>query len=97
MWMVFTHGIAHDTGAFAVRRVRGDAQFVHGKEDAALHGLLAVRDFRERAALHHRHRVFEIGLRSVAREREGAVFLGLPFGRGAYRNLFSFGRLQLLL
>ena len=42
MGMIFTKAVAHDAGAFAVRGIRGDAQFVHGKEDAALHGLHAV-------------------------------------------------------
>ena len=40
--MVFTQAVAHDAGALAVGLVRGDAQFVHGVEDAALHGLQAV-------------------------------------------------------
>ena len=40
--MVFTKAVAHDTGAFAVRLVRGGAQLHHGVQDAALDRLEAV-------------------------------------------------------
>ena len=40
--MVFTKAVAHDTGALAVRLVRGGAQLHHGVQDAALDRLEAV-------------------------------------------------------
>ena len=42
MWVVFAQAVAHDAGAFPVGLVGGVAQFVHGKQNAPLHGLQAV-------------------------------------------------------
>ena len=94
--VVFAEHVTHDAGGLHALRIKFEPHAVHVDENAALHRLLAVRNLRKRTALHHRHRVFEIGLGRVAREREGAVFLGLSFGRGAHRDLFGLSRLQFL-
>ena len=45
--MIFTHGIADDTGAFSVRLVRPVVQLYHGIEHTPLHRLQAVPDIRK--------------------------------------------------
>ena len=40
--MVFAQAVAHNAGALAVGLVRAQAQFMHGIQNAALHGLEAV-------------------------------------------------------
>ena len=42
MGMVFAHGVPGHAGRLFVWLVRGVAQFHHGVEDAALHGLEAI-------------------------------------------------------
>src|SRR5699024_11314070 len=40
--MIFTHGIADDTGAFTVRFIRAVVLFDHGIQNSSLHLLLSV-------------------------------------------------------
>ena len=40
--MVFAQAVAHNAGALAVGLVRAQAQFMHGIQNAALHGLQAI-------------------------------------------------------
>ena len=47
--MVFAQAIAHDARALAVRLIRRKAQFLHGVENAALHGLESVLHARQGA------------------------------------------------
>ena len=60
--MVIAGSVATDLGAFAVAAVRGQAEVVHGHEDAALHGLEAIAHIRQRARDDHAHRVVEVRL-----------------------------------
>ena len=55
--MIFTKHVAHDTGGFAVRLVRRNAQLDHGIENAPVHGLQAVPHVRQGAADDDRHGV----------------------------------------
>ena len=58
--MVFTHGISHDTGAFAVWFVIADAQLVHVIESAPLDRLEPVPYIRQGAGDDHAHGVIDI-------------------------------------
>ncbi len=58
--MVVARSVAGDLGALAVRAPRGEAQVVHGDQDAALRRLQAVAAVGQRARHDDRHRVVEI-------------------------------------
>ena len=73
--MVVAGGVAADLGAFAVAAVGGEAEVVHGHQDAALYGLQAVAHVGQRARDDHAHRVVEIGL----------LHLGFDIDRQQYR------------
>src|SRR5579859_3577068 len=60
--MVVAGGVAANLRAFPVAAVGGQAEVVHGHEDAALHGLEAVANVGQRARDDDAHRVVEIGL-----------------------------------
>jgi hypothetical protein len=51
-----------DLGAFAVGLRGSEAELVHAKKDAAVHGLQAVADVGQRTADDHAHGVIEVGL-----------------------------------
>ena len=53
-----------------------EAHAVHRIKDAALHGLHAVEDIGQRAALDDRQGIFEISARGVARQGQFAVDFG---------------------
>ena len=57
MGMVFAQHVAHDAGALAKRLVGRHAQFVHGVQDAPVHGLEAVAHIRQGTVDDDRHRV----------------------------------------
>ena len=42
MGVILAQTVSHNAGAFAVWLVRGQAQLMHGEEDAPLNGLQAV-------------------------------------------------------
>ena len=73
--MVVAGSVAADFGAFAIAAVRGQAEVVHGYEDAALNGLEAVAHVWQRASDDHAHRVVEIGF----------LHLGFDIDRQEYR------------
>ena len=59
--VILAEHIAHDAGAFAVRPIRCQAQFVHRVEDAALHRLEAIAGIGQGPTHDHAHRVLEVG------------------------------------
>ena len=59
--MVFTHGIADDTGAFSVRLVRTVVQLDHGVKHAPLHGLQSVSHIRKGPGCDDAHGVVDVG------------------------------------
>ena len=75
--MEIAHHFADNLGAFAIRLVVRQAHFVHAEQDAAVHGLQAVSDVRQRPPNDYAHRVinvrtlhfvFDIDRRLVERE-----------------------------
>ena len=74
--MVFAEHVAHDAGALHGLGGRQQPHAVHGKENAPLRGLHAVKDIGQSAALHNGERVLEVGLGGVPGKRELAVVLG---------------------
>ncbi len=60
MGVVFTHGVAYDTGAFPVGAVKADAELVHIIEGSSLYGLKSVADIREGAGNNHAHSVVDV-------------------------------------
>ncbi len=61
MGMVFTHGIADDTGAFPVRAVIADAQLIHIIEGSALHRLKPVPHIRQSPGNDDAHGIVNVG------------------------------------
>ena len=61
MGMIFTHGIANDTGTFSVGLVRTVVQFAHGIKDPSLYRFESVPDIRQRSGRDYAHRVINIG------------------------------------
>ena len=60
--MIIAGSVAADFGAFAVAAIGGQAEIVHGHQDAALHGLEAVAHVGESAGDDDAHGVVEIRL-----------------------------------
>ena len=60
--MVFTHGIADDTGTLPVRLVRTVIQFYHGVKNPTLYRLQAVSYIWQRPGSDHTHGVINIGV-----------------------------------
>ena len=60
--MVFTHGIAYDTGALSIGPVRADPQLIHIVEGAPLYRLEAVAHVGQGTGNDDTHRVVDIGL-----------------------------------
>ena len=60
--VVVAGSIAADLGAFAVAAIGGQAEVVHGHEDAPLHGLQAVAHVGKRARDDDAHRIVEVRL-----------------------------------
>ncbi len=58
--MVLAHDVADDGGALAIGGRGGEAHLAHRVEDAAVHGLQAVADVRQRAADDDAHGVVEV-------------------------------------
>ena len=61
MGVVLTKHVADNAGAFAIGTIRGEPQLLHGKQDAALHGLKAVAHIGKGPPHDHAHGVFEVG------------------------------------
>ena len=61
MWVIFTHDVTNDTGAFLIRFVWLHAGFVHAVDDATLNWLEAVADVRDRTSDDDGHRVVKEG------------------------------------
>ena len=91
--MIFAEHVAHDTRGLHVLGVPANPHAVHVDQNAALNGLLPVGYFRKRAALDDGHRVFEICLRSVARQHERAVLFRVASHGKRYfrRRITPFG------
>ena len=47
MWMIFTHGITYDTGAFSIRPVIADTQFIHIIQGSSLYRFQSVTNIRQ--------------------------------------------------
>ena len=58
---------------------RREAELAHRVDDAALHGLQAVADVRQRPVEDHVHRVFEVGLLGESLERQPLDALEIQF------------------
>ena len=61
MGVILAQHVTHHAGAFAIGAVWGEPQFMHRKQDAALHGFETVTGIRKRPTHDHAHRVFEVG------------------------------------
>ena len=60
--MIFTHGIADDTGAFTVRFIRAVIQLDHGIQNSSLHWLQSVPYIRKSAGRDNTHGIVDIRL-----------------------------------
>ena len=60
--MIFTHGIAYDTGAFPVRTVVADPQLMHIVQRPSLHRFQPVPHIRQSAGHDDAHGIVDIGL-----------------------------------
>ena len=60
--VIVAGSVAADFGALAVAAIGGQAEIVHGHQDAALHRLQAVAHIGQRARDDHAHGVVEIRL-----------------------------------
>ena len=60
--VVFTHGIADDTGAFTVGLIRTVVQLDHGEQDASLNRLKAVSYIGQRPGADYTHGVVDVRL-----------------------------------
>ena len=76
MRVVFTQDFAHHTRGFHRLGISGQPHFLHGKQDAPLHGLLAVAHVGQGAAFHHAHGVFEVGAFGVGGEQQDVAVFG---------------------
>ena len=61
MGMIFTHGIADDTGAFTMRLVRTVVQFDHGIQDTSLHRFQPIPYIRKSTGNNDAHSIIDIG------------------------------------
>ena len=86
--MVLLQALAHHAGALGVALVVLQALSVHGRENAAMHGLQSVAGIGQRAPDDHRHRVGEIRaahlLFNVDGDMVGAASGGVPPSRGSW-------------
>ena len=74
--VVFTQDFAHHARGFHRLGIGSQPHFLHGKQDAALHGLLAVAHIGQGAAFHHAHGVFEVGAFGVGGEQQDVAVFG---------------------
>ena len=58
--VVFTHGIAHDTGAFSIRPVISYPQLIHIIQRSSLNRLQSVPHIRKRSGNNNAHRIINI-------------------------------------
>ena len=72
--VVLTDDIADDAGGFLVGFVVVVAEFAHGVEHPAVHGLQAVPHIRQRPPDDDAHRVIEVGLAHLVFEVDGNDF-----------------------
>src|SRR5512135_1599569 len=75
MRMIFTDHVADDARGFLVRLAVLVPQFVHGEEDAALHGFQAIADVGKRPPYNHAHRVVEVTLAHLVLDGAGLCLL----------------------
>ena len=61
MWVIFTHDVTDDTGAFLVRLSWVHTRFIHAEDDAALNRFEAVADIWDRTGDDDRHRIIQEG------------------------------------
>ena len=72
--VIIAGSVAADLGALAVAAIGGEAQIVHGDEDAALDGLEAVANVGKRARDDDAHRVVEIRLAHFGFDIDGKQY-----------------------
>ena len=60
--VIFTHGIAHDTGGFPVRLIRSVVQLDHGVQDPPLHWFQTVPHIRKGPGSNNAHGVIDVGV-----------------------------------
>ena len=77
--MVPREHLAHDGGALGVAAVREQPGAEHRVQDAAMHGLEAVANLRQRAPDIHRHRVVQVGLPHVVFDIQQRGFVASRF------------------
>ena len=58
--VIFTHGIADDTGGFTIALVRVQIHFVHGIQDTTLNGLQAVAGIGQCTGNDHAHGIVDV-------------------------------------
>ena len=58
--VVFTHGIAYDTGAFSIRPVVADSQLIHVIQRSSLHRLQPVSHIRKSTGNNDAHGIVNI-------------------------------------
>ena len=82
VWMIFTHGISHNTGAFTVGSVITDSKLIHIIQGSSLYRLQAVPHIRKCPGNDNAHGIINIGFLHHVR-----------IVRGNYIFLFCFHRL----
>ena len=78
--VVVAHGVADDLGALGVLFVGLEAHFLHGVEDAAVHGLEAVADVWQGAADDDGHAVVQVGPAHLLFKVDGVEIQGSGAG-----------------
>ena len=77
--MVPREHLAHDRGALGVAAIREQPGAEHRVQNAAMHGLEAVANLRQRAPDIHRHRVVQVGLAHVVFDIQQRGFVAMRF------------------
>jgi len=95
--MVLAHGVADDLGALGVLLVEVQAHLMHGKEDAAMHGLEAVADIGQSAADDDRHGVVEVRAAHLLFNVDGDEVSGAGAGESVVVGLGRNGELGVLI
>ena len=83
MRVVLAEHFADDLGRLAIRAVPGQPQLGHRVEHAAVHGLEAVADIRQRPPDDDGHGVVQVRLPHLFFDRDGGLALG---GHGGGRS-----------
>ncbi len=87
--MVPREHLAHDRRALGIAPVREQPGAEHRVQNAAMHGLEAVANLRQRAPDIHRHRVVQVGLTHIVFDIQQRGFVAMRFVTVGFSHLNS--------